>query len=830
MPYNKNNTLILVLLLIGLIGLLTLANGQASQAWARRWTSAGSNADYAYVMTTDNTGNVYVAGSMQTSSSNSRAQVIKYNTNGDTLWRWTDPYTGTFNERASSIVVGPSGNVYIAGYTMRVGSGDYLIVKLNGQTGDTIWFRTYDLPGATTGYDFARRIAIDADENVYVTGYGSRPGTGTSDIGTIKYNTAGVFQWEAFYDGGVAGADQGYSIYVNETGVYVTGYSNPSASGTAYDMVTIKYNPTNGNEVWSRRYNGTGNGADYGRDVVADASGNVYVTGSATNANTDFTTIKYNSSGDTFWLRTYNGPDNLGDAGWWIKLDGSGNVYVYGNSTYSATDRGQDLCVVKYDNNGNQQMVATYNGPNVYEICPDETGQNPIALDANGNIYIAGTSRRAAPSTLNDIIAVKFNSSGTFQWEARYDYNDNSETAKSIGLDNSNNVYVSGHGNGLGTNIDWVTVKYTQGVTGTDYTSQASGNWSNPNTWTPPGGPPTIYDNVTIATGHTVTVDGSAGCKNLTIQTGATFDNSGNYAFAINGDLINDGTFTAGTGVYTFGGSADSISGTNPVVIPNLSMVGSYTNNTTLTVSTTLSGAGSLIQGTNATLNIGAPTVGPSLNASATGNTVRYNSTTQDQTIKGITYHNLVIDKGSYTATLDANATVARNLIIASGILNDNAKVLTVNGDITNNGSHIGSGNGRIRLAGGSGEHILSGAGSYNNLVMNDVNGASLTASFTVNGVLYCSTGVITTNANVITLSNTAVGAISGGSSSSYINGPLARILPADLATGTTYRFPIGKSAYQLFELVNPTTGSSGPIIITAEVFDANCGGTPGTG
>ncbi|MEO0072222.1 MAG: hypothetical protein ABIK10_02110 [candidate division WOR-3 bacterium] len=55
-----------------------------------------------------------------------------------------NPYAGTFNEWASSIVVAPSGNVYICGYTMCVNAGDYLIVKLHGQTGDTVWLRTYD--------------------------------------------------------------------------------------------------------------------------------------------------------------------------------------------------------------------------------------------------------------------------------------------------------------------------------------------------------------------------------------------------------------------------------------------------------------------------------------------------------------------------------------------------------------------------------------------------------------------------------------------------------------------------------------------------------------
>ena len=63
-----------------------------------------------------------------------------------------------------------------------------------------------------------------------------------------------------------------------------------------------------------------------------------------------------------------------------------------------------------------------------------------------------------------------------------------------------------------------------------------------------------------------------------------------------------------------------------------------------------------------------------------------------------------------------------------------------------------------------------------------------------------------------------------------YVNGPLERTLPASLLTGSTYLFPVGKGSYTPFELVNPTTGAGGTCVVKAEVFDANCGGTSGTG
>ncbi|MCX6249651.1 MAG: hypothetical protein NTX61_02760 [Bacteroidetes bacterium] len=98
-----------------------------------------------------------------------------------------------------------------------------------------------------------------------------------------------------------------------------------------------------------------------------------------------------------------------------------------------------------------------------------------------------------------------------------------------------------------------------------------------------------------------------------------------------------------------------------------------------------------------------------------------------------------------------------------------------------------------------------------------------------VSTTLALTNGIINTNSsNILTVSSTATAGITGGSATSYVKGPLIRTLPVSLVSGSTYTFPIGKSAYNLFELVNPTTGSGGTCTIQAEVFDADCAGIPG--
>ena len=124
----------------------------------------------------------------------------------------------------------------------------------------------------------------------------------------------------------------------------------------------------------------------------------------------------------------------------------------------------------------------------------------------------------------------------------------------------------------------------------------------------------------------------------------------------------NNGTFTAGTGIYTFITNPQALTGT--LSIPNVTVnVITLTNNNTLTVGTALSGTGELLQAANATLNIGNGSAITTLTASADPNTVNYTRAAA-QTVKGITYHNLGLS-GSGNKTLAGGITVNGDLTVS---------------------------------------------------------------------------------------------------------------------------------------------------------------------
>jgi hypothetical protein len=96
---------------------------------------------------------------------------------------------------------------------------------------------------------------------------------------------------------------------------------------------------------------------------------------------------------------------------------------------------------------------------------------------------------------------------------------------------------------------------------------------------------------------------------------------------------------------------------------------------------------------------------------------------------------------------------------------------------------------------------------------------------------LTLTSGILTTTAtNKMIVTGTLPANISGGSATSYVNGPLTRTIPNN-AVGANYKFPVGKTGYRLFEFASITTGGTGTATFTAEAFDAGpYAGTAGTG
>ena len=109
---------------------------------------------------------------------------------------------------------------------------------------------------------------------------------------------------------------------------------------------------------WIARYNGAGNFTDDPVAIAVDGSGNVYVTGESSGQG--YATIKYNSAGEEQWVASYNGPGNGNDRAKAIAVDASGNVYVTGESLGRGTDI--DYATIKYNSAGHNKGLRDTTG------------------------------------------------------------------------------------------------------------------------------------------------------------------------------------------------------------------------------------------------------------------------------------------------------------------------------------------------------------------------------------------------------------------------------------------------------------------------------------
>jgi uncharacterized delta-60 repeat protein len=368
---------------------------------------------------------------------------------------WAARYDGPAHgaDLARRMAVDAAGNVHVTGQSTGSGTFDDFATIKYGADGGVLWTARHD--GPASGYDRGTALALDGDGNVLVTGFTKGVSTG-EDITTLKYDAGGNLLWVRNQDGGMLGLDRSYALAVDAAGnVHVTGWSLGSGPPASFDFLTLKYDPA-GTLLWTARYNGPGNNSDTPMCIAVDGSGNVFVAGHGTGVGTvyDYTVVKYDPNGNDLWVATYNGTGNSSDYVNGLVVDAAGNAYVTGASWGWPTT--EDYVTIKYTANGSLAWLARWDGGTM----TDDWGQ-AVALDAQGNVFVTGHSRGLGSGPAHDYLTLKYSQQGALLWEERWHGPpDGDEKCWSLAVDAAGNAWVTGKSPGVGTLNDCVTLQY----------------------------------------------------------------------------------------------------------------------------------------------------------------------------------------------------------------------------------------------------------------------------------------------------------------------------------------------------------------------------------
>lgn len=303
-------------------GFILKLNSSGEYLWNQGLGSTSNVSNFINGISLDNNGSVYIGGQFRgtmelevngaiqslVSKGSDDMLFCKLTENG--IFTWAKSIGGIYSDKVLNLKVGNSGNLYTTGffsdtvdfnpnpldsqYVYAQGGFDLFIQKLD-PNGDGIWVKTM----GGNGLSLANSIALDAQENIYITGEFTDtvdfdPGlnthnltsNGSYDMYVAKLDSAGNYIWA----NGMGGNewDKGYSLTLDSlNNVYIAGSFQDTIdlsqtsqnivleSQGSYDYFIQKID-SNGIYGWTYNFGGPFVDGAYALDVVNNS---IYLTG-----------------------------------------------------------------------------------------------------------------------------------------------------------------------------------------------------------------------------------------------------------------------------------------------------------------------------------------------------------------------------------------------------------------------------------------------------------------------------------------------------------------------------------------------------------------------
>ena len=375
---------------------------------------------------------------------------------------WTQLLGSTDYDQSLGVAIDSNNNVYITGLTWwdnldgntNAGASDAFLTKYDSD-GDKKWTKLL----GSDKFDYSYGVAIDSNNNVYITGYTSGNLDGNTNAGSYdafltKYDSDGDKKWTKMLGSDQSEFSYGVAIDSNNN-VYITGLTQGNLDGNtnagSYDAFLTKYD-SDGDKKWTKMLGS--DQSDYSYGVAIDSNNNVYITG-YTSGNLDGNTnagsydaflTKYDSDGDKKWTKMLGSDQSEYSRG--VAIDSNNNVYITGytdgNLDGNTNAGSYDVFLTKYDSDGDKKWTQQLG-------TSDKDYSNGVAIDSNNNVYITGGTEGNLDGNTNagffDAFLTKYDSDGDKKWTKMLG-SDKSEYSRGVAIDSNNNVYITGFTHG----------------------------------------------------------------------------------------------------------------------------------------------------------------------------------------------------------------------------------------------------------------------------------------------------------------------------------------------------------------------------------------------
>lgn len=420
-----------------LAALLAAASGTAAglAACVIRYNGPANGRDYAADVAVGPDGSIYVAGTSAGEGTGLDFTVLCFSPEESLRWacRWNR--SGSSDDVARAVAVGPDGNIYAAGFTVaQVPYYDVAVLSLTPD-GALRWVQVH--AGEGGGEDSACAMAVDADNNIYTVGVGDDIFGENLEFSVLSFEPdTGGLRW--VYVASADYIDGGTDIAVGpDSTVFASGRLWWGSSPAVYAVAAV--NTADGSERWLHTLR-RGND-DSGANGIACSGDRVYAAGFAGGSNYhDFAVTAHNAdTGGRDWAWYYSAGTGKSDRAFDVAVGPDGNVYACGRTIDDTIMQRFSVVSIAPDGTG-RWIYADTTGPwGRFEAA------EALVVGPDSRVYAAGWRDANWPYTADEAVVQCLDSAGVLQWVYRFDnIRDSVDLVEAIALGTNGRVYAVG--------------------------------------------------------------------------------------------------------------------------------------------------------------------------------------------------------------------------------------------------------------------------------------------------------------------------------------------------------------------------------------------------